>query len=118
MSREVQRLEKMLEESGIKLPSIATDITGVSGRAMLQAPIEGQHDPAVLADLAKKAMRRKIPAMPEARTGRFNAHHAFTTGLFLSRIDAHSKDMALLDARIEELMRPFSGARELLATIP
>lgn len=53
-SREVQRLEKMLEDSGIKLSSIATDITGVSGRAMLQALIEGQHDPAVLADLAKQ----------------------------------------------------------------
>lgn len=63
-------------------------------------------------------MRRKIPALTEALTGRFNAHHAFMAGLFLSRIDAHSKDIAILDARIEELMRPFSGARELLATIP
>jgi transposase len=117
-SREVQRLEKMLEDSGIKLSSIATDITGVSGRAMLQSLIDGQHDPAVLADLAKKGMRRKIPALTEALTGRFNAHHAFMARLFLDRIDAHSKDIAALDARIEELMRPFSAARELLATIP
>lgn len=66
--REIQRLEKMLEDSGIKLSSVATDIIGVSGRAMLQALIEGQNDPAVLADLAKTRMRRKIPAMPTART--------------------------------------------------
>lgn len=97
----------MLEDSGIKLSSIATDITGVSGRAMLQALIEGQNDPAVLADLAKKAMRRKIPALTEALTGRFNAHHAFMAALFLNRIDAHSKDIATLDARIDELMQPF-----------
>jgi transposase len=117
-SREVQRLEKMLEDSGIKLSSIATDITGVSGRAMLQALIEGQNNPAVLADLARKGMRRKIPALTEALTGRFNDHHAFMARLFLNRIDAHSKDIAALDARIDELMRPFSAARELLATIP
>lgn len=117
-SREVQRLEKMLEGSGIKLSSIATDITGVSGRAMLQALIEGKNDPALLANLAKKAMRRKIPALTEALTGRFNAHHAFMAGLFLNRIDAHSKDIATLDARIDELMQPFNPARELLATVP
>lgn len=65
----------MLEDSGIKLSSIPTDITGGSGRAMLQALIEGEQDPAVLADLAKKGMRRKIPALTEALTGRLNAHH-------------------------------------------
>ncbi|SER13579.1 hypothetical protein SAMN05444745_12013 [Arthrobacter sp. OV608] len=58
----------MLEHSGIELSSVATGIIGVSGRAMLQALIEGQNDLAVLADLAKARMRRKIPAMPTART--------------------------------------------------
>jgi transposase len=85
---------------------------------MLQALIEGQNDPALLANLAKKAMRRKIPALTEALTGRFNAHHAFMAGLFLNRIDAHSKDIAALDARIDKLMQPFNPARELLATVP
>ena len=117
-SREIQRLEKMLEDSGIKLSSVATDITGASGRAMLEALISGQDDPAVLADLAKTRMRPKIPALIEALTGRFNDHHAFMARLFLDRIDAHTKDLQRVDARLEELMAPFQGARELLTSIP
>src|SRR5258708_37443095 len=70
-TREVQRLEKLLEDAGIKLSSVASDITGVSGRAMLEALIAGQRDPAVLADLARRRMRSKIPAVTEALTGRF-----------------------------------------------
>ena len=81
--REVQRLEKLLEDAGIKLSSVATDITGVSGRLMLQALIDGERDPAVLADLAKRRLRSKIPALTEALTGRFNDHHAFLAGIFL-----------------------------------
>jgi transposase len=84
-SREIQRLEKMLEDSGIKLSSVATDITGVSGRAMLEALIGGQDSPAVLADLAQRRMRSKIPALTEALTGRVTDHHAFMARL-LSRI--------------------------------
>ena len=117
-SREIQRLEKMLEDSGIKLSSVATDITGASGRAMLEALISGQDDPEVLADLAKTRMRPKIPALIEALTGRFNDHHAFMARLFLDRIDAHTKDLQRVDARIEELMAPFQGARKLLTSIP
>jgi len=75
--REVQRLEKLLEDAGIKLSSVASDINGVSGRAMLEAMIAGQRDPAVLADLAKRRLRSKIPALTEALTGRFSEHHAF-----------------------------------------
>ena len=78
-TREVQRLEKLLEDAGIKLSSVATDITGVSGRAMLEALIAGQRDPAVLAELAQRRMRQKIPALTEALTGRFTDHHAFMT---------------------------------------
>jgi transposase len=76
-SREVQRLEKLLEDAGIKLSSVATDITGVSGRALLEALIAGQTDPVVIADLAKRTLRRKIPDLSEALVGRFSAHHAF-----------------------------------------
>ena len=79
-SREVQRLEKLLEDAGIKLSSVASDIMGVSGRLMLQALIEGQHDPAVLADLAKRRLRSKIPALTEALTGRFTEHHGSWPG--------------------------------------
>jgi transposase len=117
-TREVQRLEKLLEDAGIKLSSVASNITGVSGRAMLEALIAGQRDPAVLADLAQRRMRSKIPALTEALTGRFNDHHAFMARLFLDRIDAHTADIGRLDERIEEAMAPFRAARELLMSIP
>jgi hypothetical protein len=94
-SHEVQRLEKLLE-AGIKLSSVATDITRVSGRPMLEALIAGQTDPAVIADLAKRTLRRKIPDLTEALVGRFNEHHAFIARLFLDRIDTHSADVGRL----------------------
>ncbi len=102
-TREIQRLEKQLEDSGIKLSSVATDITGVSGRLMLQALIDSQGtaDPAVMADLAKRRMRSKIPVLTEALNGRFTAHHAFLTRLFLDRIDGHTRDIAALSERID-----------------
>ena len=114
-TREIQRLEKLLESAGIKLSSVATDITGVSGRLMLQALIDSQGtaDPAVMADLAKRRMRSKIPVLTEALNGRFTAHHAFMTQLFLDRIDGHTKDIAMLSERIDGLMKPFLPAREL-----
>jgi transposase len=117
-TREVQRLEKLLEDAGIKLSSVATDITGVSGRAMLEALINGQRDPAVLAELAQRRLRSKIPALTEALRGRFNDHHAFMARLFLDRIDAHTADIGRLDERIEEAMEPFYAARDLLISIP
>ena len=117
-SREVQRLEKLLEDAGIKLSSVATDITGVSGRAMLEALIAGQTDTAAIADLAKRTLRRKIPALTEALVGRFTEHHAFMTRLFLDRIDAHTADIGRLDERIEDAMAPFRAARDLLISIP
>jgi transposase len=117
-TREVQRLEKLLEDAGIKLSSVATDITGVSGRAMLEALIAGQRDPAVLADLAQRRMRSKIPALTEALHGRFNTHHVFMVRLLLDRVDAQSADIARLDARITEAMEPFQAARDLLCSIP
>ena len=117
-SREIQRLEKMLESSGIKLSSVATDLVGVSGRAMLEALINGQDDPTVLADLAKARMRSKTADPIEALTGRFNEHHAFMALLFLDRIDAHSKDINRLDMRLHELMAPFEDTRVLLTSIP
>jgi transposase len=117
-SREAQRLEKLLEDAGIKLSSVATDITGASSRRMLEALIDGQRDPTAIADLVHWRMRPKIPALIEALTGRFSEHHRFMTRLFLDRIDAHSADIARLDARIEAAMEPFAVARELLMSIP
>jgi transposase len=85
-SREVQRLEKLLEDAGIKLSAVAPDIVGVSGRAMLESLIAGNRDPAALADLAKRRLRSKIPALTEALTGRFSDHHAFLARVHLDLI--------------------------------
>src|SRR4051812_5559199 len=117
-TKEIQRLEKLLEDAGIKLWAVASNIVGVSGRAMLEALIAGERDPAVLADLAKRQMRSKIPALTEALGGRFTEHHAFMVRLYLDRIDAHAADIARLDARIEEAIAPFRSVRELLMSIP
>ena len=117
-SAEVQRLEKLLEDAGIKLSSVASDITGVSSRAMLEAMISGQHDPATLADLAKRRMRSKIPALTEALTGRFSEHHGFLARLHLDLIDQHTTAIDELTARIEVVIAPFRHVRDLLITIP
>ncbi len=117
-TREIQRLEKLLEDACIKLSSVASDITGLSGRLMLQGLIEGQHDPGVLAELAHGRMRSKIPELTNALTGRFSSHHRYMTELYLHRIDAHTADIDALSARIEEAIAPFRLARELLISIP
>lgn len=117
-SREIQRLEKLLEDAGIKLSSVASDLTGVSGRAMLEGLIAGQRDPGQLADLAKRRLRSKIPALTEALTGRFTEHHAFLTRTHLNLIDQHTQAIAELTARIEVVIEPFQGFRELICTIP
>jgi transposase len=117
-AREIQRLEKLLEDAGIKLSAVATDITGVSGRAMLEALIEGQRDPVVLADLAKRRLRSKIPELTEALTGRFGEHHGFLARLHLDLIDNHTHAISELAARIEVVIEPFRGARDLIVTIP
>lgn len=117
-ARQVQRIEKVLEDAGIKLSAVAADIMGVSGRAMLEALIAGQDTPAAMADLAKRRMRSKIPALTEALTGRFTPHHGYMIRMHLSLIDEYGQALADLDARIGEAMTPFAAARELLASIP
>ena len=116
--REVQRMEKLLEDAGIKLSSVASDIMGVSGRLMLQGLIDGQDDPAVLADLAKRRLRSKIPALTEALTGRFTDHHAFLARVHLDLIDRHTEAIEEITARIEVVIEPFQGFRDLICTIP
>jgi transposase len=120
-TREVQRLEKALEEACIKLSSVASNLQGVSARLMLDALIEGRTDPELMAELAKGRMRAKIEELIEALTGRVNDHHRFMLSFRLHRIDAADADLALLDARIEDLIEQepdFSSARELLITVP
>jgi transposase len=117
-TREWQRLEKLLEDAGIKLTSVATDISGPSGRDMLDAMIDGERNPTVLADLARARLRDKIPALTEALTGRFTEHHAFLTRLHLRLIDEHTAAVNDLTHRIEVVIEPFRRARELLVTVP
>jgi len=116
--REAQRLEKLLEDAGIKLSAVASDVLGVSGRAMLDALIAGDRDPAALADLAKRRLRSKIPALTEALTGRFTEHHAFLARVHLDMIDHHTQAVQELTARIEALMEPFRGFHTLICSIP
>jgi transposase len=117
-AREVQRLEKLLEDAGIKLSAVASDIIGVSGRAMLEALIAGDRDPAALADLAKRRLRSKIPALTEALTGRFTEHHAFLARVHLDLIDRHTTAINQLTERIDVVIEPFQGFRDLIGTIP
>jgi transposase len=116
--REIQRLEKLLEDAGIKLSAVASDIPGVSGRLMLEALIAGDRDPAALADLAKRRLRSKIPQLAEALNGRFTEHHAFLARVHLDLIDRHTDALDQLTGRIEVMMQPFQGFRILICSIP
>jgi len=117
-TREAQRLEKELEDAGIKLSSFATDILGISGRAMLEALIRGERDAQVLAEMARGRMRSKIPDLVQAMIGRFGEHHAFLCRMHLDRIDAISRDITTLSTRIEQVMAPFRDQLTRLDGIP
>ncbi|GAB3609406.1 IS110 family transposase [Humibacter ginsengiterrae] len=112
------RLEKFLESSGIKLSSVVSDPTGVSARLMLEALASGEHDPVVLANLAKGTMRNKIPQLQDALIGRFTEHHAFMVRQYLAQIDQEQQLIDALTERVEELIAPFRAARDVLVTIP
>ncbi len=117
-AREANRLHKALEDTGIKLDCVATDILGASGRAMLDALIAGTSDPAILADLAKGRLRRKLPALRESLEGRFDQLHATWIGAILAHVDFLDEQIDRLSEAIEEQIRPFAPAVELLCTIP
>jgi transposase len=108
-TREMQRVEKLLEDAQIKLSSVASDIFGVSGRAMLEALIGGQRDPKVLAQLARRRLRVKIAALEEALRGFFTDHHAVILRMMLDNIDRLSEQIAALDTTIEEAIAPFAA---------
>jgi transposase len=117
-TREAQRLDKVLQDAGIKLSSVASRVLGASGRAMLEALVKGTHDPEVLAELAKGRLRRKLPQLREALAGRFSDHHALLVGQMLARLDFLDETIETLSQHIEELIAPFSRQVELLRTIP
>jgi transposase len=115
---EKQRVEKLLEDAQIKLSVVASDIFGVSGRAMLAALLAGERDPKVLAQLARARLRAKLGPLVEAFTGFFTDQHALLLGKMLGRVDALDADLAELDAKLAELIAPFTDAVERLDEIP
>jgi len=115
--REANRLHKALEDTGIKLDCVATNILGVSGRAMLDALVSGTTDPEILADLARGKLRKKLPALKEALEGRFEPLHALLVGSILAHLDFLDEQIERLSWAIEEQLRPFAPAVELLRSL-
>src|SRR5215510_6087459 len=116
-TREANRLHKVLEDAGIKLATVATDILGASGRDMLHALVAGTTDPQVLADLARGALRKKLPALRQALAGRFRAHHAFLVAHLLAHYDYLDEIIDTLSAQIDVVIAPFAEEVARLDTI-
>ncbi len=117
-SAAANRIQKVLEDANIKLASVATDVLGVSGRDMLEALIAGETDPEKLAELARKRLREKIPALQLALQGRVTDHHRFLLRTHLDHVTHLEELIGRLSARIEESLVPFAEAVERLQTIP
>jgi transposase len=117
-TRELQRLSKVLEDGGIKIDSVASSITTLSARDMIEALIAGERDPRVLAEFARGVMRKKIPDLTMACAGRFGDHHALLARMHLDHIDQLTTMIDGLDTRIEEVVGPFAEQLRLLKTIP
>jgi transposase len=114
---EVNRLHKVLEDAGVKLATVASDVMGVSGREMMCALIGGVADPRVLADLARARLRSKLPELRKALTARFRDHHAFLLARMLAHVEALETDIDVLSARIAELTQPWQGQVMILDSI-
>jgi transposase len=117
-SSELQRLAKVLEDGGIKIDSVASTLTTLSARDMIEALINGERDPGALANLARGRMRRKLPELTMACAGRFGDQHALMCTLHLEHIDHLADMIARLDTRIDEASLPFAEQLQLLTTIP
>jgi transposase len=117
-AREANRLHKVLEDTGIKLDCVASDILGKSGRAMLDALCRGTTDPELLAELAQGKLRKKIPALREALEGRFDRQHGLVVSAILAHLDFLDAQIERLSEMIEEQLRPFAAAVQLLRSIP
>jgi transposase len=117
-TRETQRLHKVLEDAGIKLGCVASDVLGVSGRAMLEALVGGTTDPEVLAELARGSLRNKLPALREALEGRVARHHRLLVAELLAHLDYLDEAIQRLSGEVAQMVAPFSPLLALLCTIP
>jgi transposase len=117
-TRTSNRIEKVLEDANIKLGSVASEVLGVSGRAMIQALIEGEKDPAQMADLAQRQLRGKIPDLKKALEGHLTEHHRFLLRLLWKQLTQQEALIAELEAQIEEVTDPFADEIERLDAVP
>jgi transposase len=118
-TRVVQRLEKVMQDAGIKLTSVASALLTKSGRAILEALLAGQDDPDALAQLARGRLRAKIPALREALAGRFRtAHHGLLVAQMLAHIDFLDAAIAELDTTLDRAAAPFAAVLKRVCTIP
>ena len=106
-ARVANRIQKILEDANIKLASVATDVLGASGRAMIKALIDGQQDPKVLADLAQSRLCGKKVQLQQALQGHVTDHHRFMLRMLLSQTEALERQIEAYEARMEQVMNPF-----------
>lgn len=112
------RIQKILEDANIKLSSVASDVLGASGRDMIQAIIRGEANPGALANLARRRLRAKIPALREALRGGARDHHRFMLRLLMDQLDAIETLVARVQDRIDELTAKDTPVLSLLDQIP
>ncbi len=117
-TREINRLQKLLESANLKLSSVATDVMGVSGRGMLEAILSGSTDPEVLADLTRGKLRKKLPLLREVLRGRFRPHPRFMLEQILSHLDFLDEAIERVTREVETRIVHFQKEIELLRTIP
>lgn len=118
VTAEKQRVEKLLEDAGVKVSVVASDIFGVSGRRMLNALVAGERDPDRLADMALGRLRTKLTLLERAFVGRFNPHHGFLLGIMLRRIEQFQRDIVEVDRQIDEHLESFQVQLSQLVQIP
>lgn len=115
---EVNRVQKLLEGANIKLASVASNVMGVSGKAMLKAMVAGVDDPGALAELARGRLREKQDSLQEALLGLVGAHQRFLLQRQLRRIEELDRDIEELSVEVEQRLAPFEQEQLLLKTIP
>ena len=117
-AREIQRLEKALQDAGLKITSVASAVWSMSSREIIEALIAGERDPAVLAQMAKGRLRAKIGELEEALAGHFGAHHAILCRQIIDHIDFLDGSITALTEEITTRLVPFEAAVALVTSIP